>query len=401
MESPKKRVRIEYAPLNVAVSMVLITPNSPLTQVCNTLLNQYEPDRTLTPTVLLPQVVANAADGSWPEPHSNQYLANAKWYANKVDITTITEWQGKYEIGTTGSQKGMLTIKRNLLPNEVISLVFKADLVDSRLGVTIPIETDPVILSSSVKSQDQYSLSIKGSQIIQYDVFKDKLAVYDYMVAQGLTAPSSAAKTAATDSNSYLRDIPVTLFKGEDVMASGFSLKYYRVNSDMSLTELTPDDDEVIAFDNTHIVLDLRLVAKADYVVRATADNRDVAQIQFSVSRLFQAFNIRATNGTAIGPMDTDRCDVAMVDCDGNIVRCPEVMLRMTWKTNTAGLSNKIHNEGERTVFNLASTGIGDNYTNDWLETWADAEFKSEHRIATDENGNIFTDENGNNYIFN
>ena len=63
MESGKKRIRLEFAPLNVAVSMVLLTPNSPLVQVCNTLINQYEPDRTLTPTVVLPQVVANASDG--------------------------------------------------------------------------------------------------------------------------------------------------------------------------------------------------------------------------------------------------------------------------------------------------------------------------------------------------
>lgn len=401
MESGKKRIRLEFAPLNVAVSMVLLTPNSPLVQICNTLINQYEPDRTLTPTVLLPQVVANASDGSWPQPHSNSYLANIKWLADGVDITTVTDWQGRYEIGTSGSTKGSLTIKRNLLPNERISLVFKATLVDTRTGVNYPIETDPVILSSSVKSQDLYTVAIGDSQVIQYDMFKDKLSVYEYKVAQGLISASSSAQTAATDENAYIRDIPVTVFRGDTPVTTGFTLKYYKVNSDLTLTELQTTDDEVIAFDSSHIVLDLRLLIKADYLIKVIADNRDAAQIQFSVNRVYQAFTIRPTNGIAISPGDTDRCDEAMVDCDGNIVEYPEVMLRMIWKTDSEALTGKVHNEGQRTVFLLSSTGIGDNYTNDWIDVYVEADHKEQHCVATDENGDVFTDENGEDYIFN
>lgn len=401
MESGKKRIRLEFAPLNVAVSMVCVTPNSPVVQVCNTLINQYEPDRTLTPTVLLPQVVANASDGSWEQPHSNQYLADIKWFSDGVDITTIPEWQGKYEIGNNGSTKGSLTIKRNLTPNERISLVFKASLVDKRTGVNYPIETDPIVLSSSVKSQDQYSVGIGDSQIIQYDVFKDKLSVYEYKVAQGIISASTAEQTASTDENAYIRDIPVSVFRSETQITTGFTLKYYRVNSDLTLTELQLTDDEVVAFDNNHIVLDLRLIVKGDYMVRVSADNRDVAQMQFSVNRIYQAYTIRPTNGIAISPGDIDRFDIAMVDCDGNIVDYPEVMLRMVWKTDSASLTGVIHNEGQKTVFMLSSTGIGDNYTNDWLDVYVEAEHKEAHSVATDENGDEFTDENGVDFIFN
>ncbi len=401
MESGKKRIRLEFAPLNVAVSMVLLTPNSPLVQVCNTLINQYEPDRTLTPTVVLPQVVANASDGSWPEPHSNSHLADMKWLSDGVDITTLPEWKGKYEIGTVGSTRGALTIKRNLTPNERISLVFTAVLVDNRTGINYPIQTDPVVLSSSVKSQDQYTVGIGDSQIIRYDVFKDKLSVYDYKVAHGIISASSTAQKTATDENAYIRDIPVSVFRGENIVTSGFTLKYYRVNADLTLTELQKTDDEVISFDNSHIVLDLRLLTKADYLIKVIADNRDAAQIQFSINRVFQAFSIRPTNGTAISPSDIDRTDVAMVDCDGNIVECPEAMLRMIWKTDSETIKGKIHNEGQKTVFMLSSTGIGDNYTNDWLDVYVEAEHKESHCVATDENGNVFIDETGTDLIFN
>lgn len=381
--------------------MVCITPNSPVVQVCNTFINQYEPDRTLTPTVLLPQVVANASDGSWPQPHSNTYLANVKWLCDGVDITTIPVWQGKYEIGTTGSTKGALTVKRNFTPSEQVSLVFKAVLSDPRTGINYPIETDPVIFSCAVKSQDQFSVGIGDSQIIQYDMFKDKLAVYDYKVAHGLLTASAAAKTAATDENAYIRDIPVSVFRGEQPMTNGFTLKYYRVNSDLTLTDLQLTDDEIISFDNTHIVLDLRLVVKADYLVKAIVENREVAQIQFSVNRIYPAFSIRPTNGIAISPGDIDRTDVAMVDCDGNIVECPEVMLRMVWKTDSFTLTGKVHNEGERAYFLLTSTGIGDNYTNDWLDVYVEADHKVAHCVATDELGQVLTDETGTDLIFN
>ena len=381
--------------------MVCITPNSPVVQVCNTFINQYEPDRTLTPTVLLPQVVANASDGSWPQPHSNTYLANVKWLCDGVDITTIPAWQGKYEIGTTGSTKGSLTVKRNFTPSEQVSLVFKAVLSDPRTGINYPIETDPVVFSCAVKSQDQFSVGIGDSQIIQYDMFKDKLAVYDYKVAHGLLAASAAAKTAATDENAYIRDIPVSVFRGEQPMTNGFTLKYYRVNSDLTLTDLQLTDDEIISFDNAHIVLDLRLVVKADYLVKAIVENREVAQIQFSVNRIYPAFSIRPTNGIAISPGDIDRTDVAMVDCDGNIVECPEVMLRMVWKTDSSTLTGKVHNEGERAYFLLASTGIGDNYTNDWLDVYVEADHKVAHCVAIDELGKVLTDETGTDLIFN
>lgn len=386
MESGKKRIRLEFAPLNVAASTVCVTPNSPVTQVYNSLLNEYEPDRTLTPAIILPSVVANATDGSWAQPYSNQYLADVKWYANGVDISTITDWQGKYEIEATGSQKGKLTIKKNILPEERVSMVFKAKLVDSRTGLNYPIETDPVVLTTVTKSKADYSVSIGDTQTILYDVFKDKLAEYEYKVAHGLISSSATAKAEAeADVNSYLRDIPVTVYMGGTPVSEGFSVKYYRVNSNLTLTLLNnTDDDEVIDADNTHITLDLRLVTKKDYVARVIVDSRTVAQIQFSVNRVYRKYTVRTTNGTAISASDTERADEAMVDCDGNIVECPEVMLKMVWKTDTAALTGKTHNEGQKTLFQLSSTGIGNDYTNDWLDTYIESEQKEAYCVAAE-----------------
>lgn len=404
MQIDKQRIRIDYAPLSIAVSTVLLTPNSPLVQVYNGFTDEHDPDRELTPTVILPQVVAAAADQSWKEPYSNRFLADMVWYANGKNIATLSEWTGKYSIDQTEtSLRGALTIKKNLMPGEQIALHFEGVLVDNRLGTRIPIATEPVTLSTSDKSQNMYSVGIGDDQIIQYDSFKDKLFLHEYKVAQGLITDSSAAKTAATDENSYLREIPVTVYMGNEPMASGYSIKLFRITgtSTPQLTELTAGNDELVALSATKITLDLRLIQKENYLIKAIAENREVAQIQFSVSRLNPSFSVRYKNGTAINPGDTQRYNEVMVDTDGNIVECPGSIIKFDWYTDTEAKTGVQHNEGDVTIFLLSKTGIGNSYNDSWLSTYVTAEPKEAHKIATDASGNIYTDAKGNPYIFN
>lgn len=401
MEISKKRIRIDYAPLNVAVSVVNITPNSPVVQVYNGFTNQYEPNRALSPTVILPQVVASAADNSWGDPHSNHALADMKWFANGEDISTHPEWENLYSINQTGSLRGALSVMRNFSPGEQVSLHFEGVLADNRLGVNIPIKTEPIVLSCSDKSQNMYSLGIGDDMIIQYNPFKDKLFLYEYKTSHGLQTASSSAQTAATDENAYNRVIPVSLYSGDKVITTGYNIKLFRVNTATSFTELTAGEDEVIAIAPTQITLDLRLIHKSDYVIRAYAENREVAMVQFSVNRLNPRYTIRMTNGTDISPFDTMRYDEVMVDYDGNVVDCPGSLIRILWYADTYAKTNVLLNEGDVTQFLLSLTGIGSSYNDSWIELHTMSELKEAHCIATDENNDIFTDENGNDLIFN
>lgn len=401
MEISKKRIRIDYAPLNVAVSVVNITPNSPVVQVYNGFTNQYEPNRALSPTVILPQVVASAVDNSWGDPHSNHALADMKWYVDGTDISTLPEWENLYSINQNGSLRGAISIMRNFSPGEQVSLHFEGVLVDNRLGVNIPIKTEPIVLSCSDKSQNMYSLSIGDDQIIQYNPFKDKLFLYEYKVSHGLLTASTAAQNAATDENAYNRVIPVTLFSGDKVITTGYNIKLFRVNSATSFTEIAAGTDEIIAISPTQITLDLRLIHKSDYVIRAYAENREVAMVQFSVNRVNPRYTIRMTNGTDISPFDTMRYDEVMVDYDGNVVDCPGSIIRILWYSDTYAKTNVLLNEGDVTQFLLALTGIGSSYNDSWIELHTESELKEAHSIATDETGEIFTDENGNELIFN
>lgn len=400
METSRKRIRREFAPLTVSVAIACDSAYSPLMQVYDAQTGEYEPNRQLSPTVIRPEVNAVASDGSWPNHSANKALANLKWYVNGVNITTLSAWTGKYTIETEGDNRGSIIITKNITPGTNFSLHFEADLVDQRLGVTIPIRTDAVVLSTIDKAEDNYAVSIGETNTIRYNPFLDKLHEYDYKVAHGIISASAAAEAAAKDGNEYKRTIPIQVYKGGLKLESGFTVKLYKVASNLTLTEVTSSDYEVVSVSASAVVLDLRLITKQDFIIKAFVSSTEVAKLQFSVNRLYPSFTCEPTNETGILPQQIERYDVAQAQSDGKILAYPGNVLQIIWKTDSINLTNVIHNEGGTTVFDLRKTGVGEDYTNDWVDVYVEASQKAEHCVATD-GGNILTDESGNILIFN
>lgn len=254
IESEKKRIRKEFQPLTIAVSLKIMTPNSPANQVYNPVANEYDPDRGVTPLVILPEVIANAADGSWDMPYVNSLLAEMNWFANGENISAISSWNGKYSIDTVGDTRGAITISRNVAPGESFELYFEGLIADTRLGVNIPVKTDSIMLTTVDKSEDTYGLSIGDSQIIQYNPFLDKLLLYDYKVANNLISASTANRNAALDENSYERTIPLMVTKGVNKITTGYTIELYQVNSISSQTMLTTANHEIVALSLTSLM---------------------------------------------------------------------------------------------------------------------------------------------------
>ena len=402
METSRKRIRRDYAPLNVAVSLSCISPGSLPTQVYNSALNEYEPDRIANPCVISPLVIIRASDNSWDTIYANRLLAEMKWMVNGRDITGLADWKGKYTIDNTdGPNRGAISIKRTVEPGTVYALKFVGVVADTRTGMNVPVETEEISLSTSDKSEDKYSISLNGSSHIEYNPFVDKLALYEYKVAHGLMTPSHTEQMAAEQSSNYKCRIPISVYKGKEEMNIGYTLSLFKVNSATNIKAVSSNDKEVIGFNDTSVELDLRLITKADYMIKAFVKNVCVAQIQFSVNRVYPKFRCEPTNETSIDSGDTERYDKAMVQSCGNIVECPESLIRIIWKTDTVALKNVVHNEGGSTLIDLAKTGIGHTYANDWLDVYTEAEHKEAYSVATDGNGDILVDENDNVLIFN
>ncbi len=217
-----------------------------------------------------------------------------------------------------------------------------------------------------------------------------------------MIADSKTEESAATDANAYLRSIPVAVYKGSKIMADGYSLKLYRVNGSV-LTELKAGEGEVAAIDTDNITLDLRVVEKANYIIKAVIEStgRVAPQIQFSVARIYPSYDCRPTNGTDINVRDEYRLDVAQVSCNGKVVDCPEAAIAIRWCTDTAAKERVVHNEGKDTKFKLSDTGIGSTYEDDWLDVYTESEIRPVYAAAVSENGDSFINENGDNLIIN
>ena len=396
MEISRKRIRRDFAPLNVAVAIACDTAYSPLMQVYNGSNGEFEPNRMLSATIIRPIITAYASDGSWPTPQANSYLAEMVWYVNGTDISKISAWSGFYQIETVGSTRGSISILKNIMPNSEVSLHFEAKLVDSRLGVTLPIKTDAIVLSTVDKAEDTYGLTIGESKNIRYNPLQDLLDLHDYKVAHGITSSSSGAY----DGNEYLRTIPVEMFEGEKKLTSGYTVKLYRVNNVNSITEVTSSDYEIVSVSPTSIVIDLRLIEKADYMIKGFVGGVEMAKCQFAIKRMRPSFKCSPTNESSILPSQVERYDQLQVESDGRNIPYPGRALKIVWFTDSATKTGVQHNEGGTTLFSLRKTGVGNDYTNDWVDVYVEASHKDAHCVATD-GTDILTDESGNILIFN
>ncbi|MDD4592632.1 MAG: hypothetical protein PHG06_19735 [Parabacteroides sp.] len=389
----KKRIRREFQPLTTAVSLKILTPASPVSQVYDP-VHEYNPDREITPLAIFPEVLADAEDGSWTTHRANKLLANMKWYVNNVDIATLPAWAGLFTIETLNDNRGAITISRNIPVEEKVELHFEAVIPDIRIGINVPVKTNTILLSTLDRADDTYQLSIGDDAIIKYNPFYDKLLMYDYKLANGMSA---GTRDEALDGNAYERTVNLLVTKGAKQVTNGYAVELYRLTG-QNKTLLSASDLDVISISNTKIVFDLRTVEKADYLILIKEGTKEVARQQCSVIRIYPPFTIEPLSSVSINPGETLHRNIASVHQNGEIIRIPEPIIRMLWFTDTANITGKEWQEGSRTVVELNRTGIGETYLDDWMDIYVAAEQKGAFYGLTD-GINDYTDSIGNDYI--
>lgn len=402
MEITKIRIKKDYAPLTVSVSLVVVSGNSPILQTYALRTREYVPNRTLSPTYIKPNVTAYANDGSLKSPYANANLAEMHWYVDDAEISTVWTEGTDYEILTVGSDRGTLVVYRNVPTTEQYRLHFEGVVSDSRLGQNIEIKSKDIVLRTTVLAEFQYKLSLGCDSVLHYNPFIDPLLLFEHKRAEGISQEMTEAEAKA-DKLSYLCNVPIHIFKGdrETTDNDDFDIELYRIESDGE-TRLSPaDDNEILEFDRHHILLDLRLITLENYAVVIKVDGDEKDRIQFGVRRLQPKYSRPVNaNQTDIRPTAKQRYDKVLIEYNGKILECPGLSLKIDWFTNSYSKTNVQHNEGEETLFSLDKTGIGDDWNNDWLEIEARCDYKPAYDIAID-GDDIWTDESGNILIFN
>ena len=386
----RKRLRTDYEPLTIAVSLDVVTPHSATGQVYDPESNSYIPDREITPLVIVPIIRAMTKDGSWDERYANLIIADIKWFANGVNIATLSSWSTKYSIQDNGIDSGAISIFKNIETEQRIELHFEATIPDQRTGLNIPIQSDTITLFTVDKSADTWGVSLDCEQTIEYNPFLDKLLIYDYKIANGISAGSRAA---AMDSNAYEKTIKMLVTRGGVEMSTGFTSHLYRLNG-QTMTEMS-SDVELISKSNSEIKLDLRFIEKKDYLILIKEDNVEVARAQFSIARQYPDYSVEVAFGASISPTDTIHRNMALVSHNGSVVQIPELLIRMIWFTDTSALQEYQWQEGSKCIVELLRTGIGKTYLDNWMEIY----LSTEHKKAFDEYD--YQDNDGNIYIGN
>lgn len=354
MITTSKKLRVDYAPLDVVLDMQLLTPISGLMQTYNVASAEYEPDRSLAAqyTIIDPVVKANASDGSLgavlgvDSPvdgfyRVNKALSNVQWLYDEEDISLSDI---SFTIDASDGCKGKLTIRSNIPVGTTHTLRFKATLLDPRKNVPIPVESDVMYLTCTTKAEDILSVSVTR-QHFSYDVMHDKLAEFDYLVACDKIVNSSARKSAAFDGNEYLVTFPFIIKYGSEDLTATKSLvlqKYDEVNK--SWFECDVNDvnaPEIYAFVKDargEVIIDCRLVEKLTryrITVSIDAANRTYTDYdEFTVKHTPSAYTLAIRNDSGLNQNKRLRREDVIVTCDNIIKPYPAAFLNIEWSTD-------------------------------------------------------------------
>ena len=408
METTRLRIKKEFAPLTASSHLVVVSNGfSPLLQTYNIRKKEYNPNRQLSPLTIKPNVIAYANDGSLSSPYANANLAadELHWFLDGNPIEDSWTVNVDYEILTVGSDRGSLVVYRNIPTTEQHRLRFEGVIADMRLGQNIEVKTDEVTLRTIDLAEYQYKLNLGCDPVIHYNPFTDPLLLFEHKRSQEIEQDMTEEQ-AREDKLSYLCRIPIVLFKGdkEAEATDDYTIELYRIgaNNTYTLIDTAAEDTEIVEFDRSHIVIDLRMITLENYrvVVKVRGEEKD--SIQFAVRRLEPKYdNPVHGNQTGIVPTATARYDRLMMQSNGKVLECPGLSLKIDWFTTSAHATAVQHNEGEETLFTLAKTGIGNTYEDDWLEIYTQIAYKPAYSIASEGDDTIWTDENGTPFIFN
>jgi hypothetical protein len=428
MQTNRHRVRRDYAPLNIAVSIEV--GGSPLAQVYNAEEAQYEPDRALTSTYLTPKVYVSATDGSigkWVDTGdgSGYYtavgvstkLSNIEWHVLLGKQETVLN-KDSMSMALNGGRISMminsLVISSNVSSASPLSIYFTAVYTDSRLLINHTITSEPVVLTTTDKADDLYAASLDDSATIIYDPFADKLALLEYEYNNGYI-PRVVYNTQRNEltqrCDTYKRTLTVMLYKGKTAVSpADYTIVVMRAED---VTAVKPSEAATVPdgtfsvttgisrtiIEGYAITFDARPINRQTYVVvcMSTDKTEEYARTHFAVRRRYPRITIDTMNGTSIQEGDTERSDRLVVRANGQVVSYPERLFNFNWFADTKAakaikLTNKLADARDgKITYDIDETHLTDS-EDDYLETYVEADYKPASEIAVTADGEEYTD---------
>ena len=409
-QSKRGHTRVKFEPLNVSCSLVCLTPQSPMAQVINTTLSpiEYEPDRSVTPTLVLPEVRAIDLDNVFQHGAVNQYLTldSLEWTVDGKSINSVWTEGVDYEIiKTEDDTRGALKVFKNLGANEKAVLHFKGKFFDWRTGIILDVESGDEALICTDKGENIMQCHI-DKPVVEYDPLFDDLLLYDYKKAREISVYGSRADYI--NGKSFEQTINVVLTDGTTECATlpdGISMKLVKLGSDTALVANSEENPEVMEISYPNIKFDMRLIDKADYEVQFLKGSTMVcrATIGLHTSCTMPVLGQGAI-GSDIAASQKEYFNSVLLNLADRQVEYPELYYLIQWFTQAKYNDNgtwkyatqKTWQRGVNMEAAVADLGIGLTQNNSFFDFWFELEAHKPCQLLTDENGLILTDEDGN-----
>lgn len=406
MQITKNIIRRDYQPLSVAASIVVVSnSDSPLTQVYDELLNVFQPNRTLTPLVLMPRIGLTAKDGSLQRNLTNADIAadSMKWLLNGKDIKTVDGWKDAVQINTTATDKrGQIVISRNVMPSEVYALSFECDVPDTRTNKVVHIAIEPVLLTTTDHSEDDWEISVNGAHNVVYNPIVDMLAEMEYEMAQGIAAYNDTQLSEARKSaDSYVQQWNVIVRKGKaEAPTDLYTVNYYihEGSKKVLLTDNNLGDYPITSISQKSLVVDLRMITNETFTIEVVSSlERTVAMITLGAARRMEPVTWDYLNKTAAQATEDMRDDRALARAASGMVKYPERTHHILWfVTDARGINHEL-NMGATTRYSLKKYGLTDTAT---ISEFIATEDKPPYVRAITNEGAVLTDNQGREFIF-
>lgn len=365
------KIRKVFTPLEVNAAYTVT--GSALAQVYKAQRNEYEPNRLLTPTVIKPVVNITDKDGVFESGIANRKLGNMKWWINGIDISTTEDFMnGIYVIDSSDTtERGSLTIYKNVAAVAPIKLAFTAIIADSRTGHNIKIAIENILLITQDVSADKYTLEIDKPIDSTYNPIN--LSSYSYVVN------------------------PV-VFLGENklVNLAGLTFKMFFMNG-TNVVECTASNSPELTLNAGVSTFDLRLISNRTYLLKLLKNNTEMSFVQYSIQRKYPNYTLMIRDYGDVRKNQAIIPGTAIIHAEKTIVANPGLYFSIKWKTYSLATGEVEHNQGENALIPADITGVNLGP----VDIYCEVDEKPAMTVATDSTGEIYTDSNDEPYIFN
>lgn len=415
-QSERKHTRLDFSPLNLTCELVCITPDAPTAQTANTALGQYEPDRSITPTIIRPQTTVNDPDGIFTSGINNRNLASDQhaWFVNSTPIAKVWKEGTDYEIIKDDTDdNGSLKVMRNITPGEVAALSYTGMFYDFRTGTNNSVSGSGMALTTTDKGGNKLACCVDCEQLI-YDPLKDELLLYEYLVAEGIETAGQRAKFV--NGKSYERTVTITLTQGDATLTklpAGITMRLVERGKTAALAAGTLQHPEIKSIAYPTIGFDMRFTWEKEFEVQFV-DAKGNVKTSTGIT-LIRDMSLLTQHDVARGndvvPGQQRYNNHGIFSAGSQLIQYPELYYNIQWWTQARvynatskayQFADRIYRQtGEKMECSVDSLGIGYEKNLSWLDVSMDIEEREPAAILTSENANIvLTDEKGKVLIF-